>query len=248
VHPRREENPTVPSPETKVALGVVAAGAFGGVASLMFALVTQQPLGHALDNAAVIVLAMGAAPIGVYVIGNSDRREVMRCLTFAFLCGFAWRPVYEGGTVYVKTLAQQSGALRSAQQASQAARDLRGTTTATAGAAPARVAAVSEAAVKATSTLPSAATDAARDAVTETNLHAVSALAGAGRYQPSLTSQALAQIGVVAAQKGDSVSARQALVALDSIGSTARALPPVTRQLVLENRQAVLRAMVLGKR
>ncbi len=232
------------SRETQVAFGVLGAGALGGVASLLFAVVTGQLVGRAIDIAAVILLATGAAAIGVYVIGNSDRRDVMRCLSFAFLCGFAWRPVYEGGTVYVKTLAQQSGALKSAEQATSAAQQLAADTSGNPMSTPARVAAVTDAAVKAVNALPVAATDAARAEVAQATQTALSAVTRAGGTHPTVTSQALARIGLSAADNGDSVGARQALRALDSLQTTIHPAVGPIRAVMVENRRTMSAALL----
>jgi len=56
----------------------------------------------ALGVLASSALGTGAGFIGVYVIANSDTRSLLRCLGFALLCGFSWKPVYDGGEAIVK--------------------------------------------------------------------------------------------------------------------------------------------------
>ncbi len=82
------------------ALWIILGGAIGGGLSWLFTIAGGGHLGSLSTPQAVltsILLGAGAGFIGVYVVANSDRRDLMRCLAFAVLCGFAWRVVYEGG-------------------------------------------------------------------------------------------------------------------------------------------------------
>jgi hypothetical protein len=87
---------------TRQALGIVAGGAAGGGLSFLFTLAAGSGhLGTLTTLPAVlisIVLGAGSGFIGVYVFFFSMRKEAVRCLAFAVLCGFAWRVVYEAGT------------------------------------------------------------------------------------------------------------------------------------------------------
>ncbi len=85
---------------TRQALTIVGGGAVGGGLSWLFTIAGGGHLGNLSTLPAIltsIVLGAGAGFIGVYVVANSDRRDLVRCLAFAVLCGFAWRVVYEGG-------------------------------------------------------------------------------------------------------------------------------------------------------
>jgi hypothetical protein len=72
-----------------VAVWVAVAGSAGGLGSILFALVTDVPIGTVLRSVAVVILGMFAGLVGVYVLANSDRKDVVRCLVFTFLCGFS---------------------------------------------------------------------------------------------------------------------------------------------------------------
>ena len=227
-------------------LMVVGIGALGGVASLLFAVATGEPIASPLYCISVVLLAAGAAPIGVYVISNSDRRDLTRCLILAFLCGFAWRPVYEGGTVYIKTLSQQSDALKHAVSTRAAAGDFMRVTRDQPERSDERVEALTTSAVEAVKNLPDASPPAAKAQVSQATNEAVAAIQSISNARPSVASHALTTIGVSAAEKGDTLTARRALRALDALESQAGALPQPTRTVLLQNRAAL--AWALAKR
>ena len=83
---------------------VVMFGGIGGFLSWIYIITVGQPLLQTWWKAipASIVLGMGASFIGVYVIANSDTRALFRCLGFALLCGFSWKPVYDAGGALIK--------------------------------------------------------------------------------------------------------------------------------------------------
>ena len=60
-----------------VAVWVAVAGSAGGLGSILFALVTDVPIGTVLRSVAVVILGMFAGLVGVYVLANSDRRDVV---------------------------------------------------------------------------------------------------------------------------------------------------------------------------
>jgi hypothetical protein len=86
---------------TRQALAIVGGGAAGGALSFLFTLAGGGHLGNLTPVPAVlisIILGAGSGFIGVYVFFYSMRKEAVRCLAFAVLCGFGWRVVYEAGT------------------------------------------------------------------------------------------------------------------------------------------------------
>lgn len=82
---------------------VLLFGGAGGLLSWVYAQTVGQP--YAGSPWVVIpssfLLGMGAAYIGVYLLANSDRKDLLRCLGFALACGFAWKPVYEAGSALI---------------------------------------------------------------------------------------------------------------------------------------------------
>lgn len=85
---------------------VAAAGAVGGILSFFYASV-YAPLVNApwWTCFALPALGAGAGCIGVYVIANSDTRDLRRCLVFAMLCGIFPKPVFDAGSALVKQTA-----------------------------------------------------------------------------------------------------------------------------------------------
>lgn len=92
---------------------ILGAGAIGGFLSWVWAATLGKPLAGSpwLMIPASMVLGMGAAFLGVYLLANSDTRALMRCLAFAIACGFSWKPVYDAGDALVsqRTREQQEG-------------------------------------------------------------------------------------------------------------------------------------------
>ncbi len=80
-------------------------GGFGGLLSWVYSLATGETLLITPSWSAApaaIVLGIGASIIGVYLLANSDIQAVIRCLAFAALCGFAWKPIYDGGAALIQ--------------------------------------------------------------------------------------------------------------------------------------------------
>lgn len=79
------------------------AGGFGGFLSWVYTLAVGTPL--KVDGVVGVMISMllglGASLIGVYVLANSDRQALVRCLVFAMLCGFSWKPVFDAGTASI---------------------------------------------------------------------------------------------------------------------------------------------------
>jgi hypothetical protein len=80
--------------------GILGAGAFGGALSWLWSITLGAPLKLQPTVAAIasIILGAGASVIGVYLIANTDRKDIGRALAFAILCGFSWQIVYEAGS------------------------------------------------------------------------------------------------------------------------------------------------------
>lgn len=90
---------------------VILAGALGGLLSSIYGsyLGDKTHLATLARYAGSTALGMGAAFVGVFLLANSDITSLpalRRTLAFALVCGFAWRPVYEAGTAFVRQQVQ----------------------------------------------------------------------------------------------------------------------------------------------
>ena len=114
------------NPTIKEALWVAGAGAIGGLLGVLASFVLKQsfPAGLAVAFAAGPVLGGGAGLIGVYLVANSDRKELIRCLVFAMVCGIAWKPVFDAGIAVVTQRANVVTAERKAEQVWDVSGDL----------------------------------------------------------------------------------------------------------------------------
>lgn len=92
---------------------VLLFGALGGILCWIYSLSvgetlpfkTMHPLWAIISS---ISLGAGAGGIGIYVIFNSDSRDIRRFLFIALLCGFSWNPVYEAGGALINQKANQN--------------------------------------------------------------------------------------------------------------------------------------------
>ena len=82
---------------------IPAAGSAGGFCGVLASKVLDQPFpGGALWAwAAAPFLGALAGFVGVIMLANSDRRDLARCVAFAAVCGFAWKPVLDAVTALV---------------------------------------------------------------------------------------------------------------------------------------------------
>lgn len=104
---------------------VLLVGGAGGALSWLFTLAAGLPRVVTPWWAAAAIgipLGAGAAFVGVY-LANSSPAPPARCLAFALLCGFSWRPVLEAGSAVVAQKAQmQQARLAAAPLLERAAR------------------------------------------------------------------------------------------------------------------------------
>lgn len=85
-------------PETRTLLFVAIAGAVGGFTSWLLQWLAglapfQKPA--SLGIPALIVVGGVAAIFGVYLIANSNIKELPHTLVFALLCGVFWQPIFD---------------------------------------------------------------------------------------------------------------------------------------------------------
>ncbi|HEY0783221.1 MAG TPA: hypothetical protein VGE98_12250 [Thermoanaerobaculia bacterium] len=116
----------------RVFFGVLVAGAFGGFLAWAYSLRYGKPLDlgqPALAAALSILLGAGAAAIGVYIIANTDLRNVPKALAFSILCGFSWQIVYDAGSAAMTRTAAKDTVTESATRATAAARKVEASST-----------------------------------------------------------------------------------------------------------------------
>jgi len=220
---------------------VAGAGAAGGAASVLFALVTDVPIGAAIRTVAIVFLGTFAGLVGVYVLANSDRKDVVRCLVFAFLCGFSWKPLLEAGQVYVQTVTKQAGAVQQASKVDAETASLEKATSSDTTQLAATIRNVGASAEAANTKLPSVTTRAAREKVSASTTKAIDAIGTVGAKAPATASENLLTLGSAAAASGDTANARRAVLHLDRLAATA---PPLQRRLY-ESRAATLRGRLM---
>jgi len=82
---------------------VVACGAIGGLIAWLIA-AANSGLGIRWGFELAIALLAGAAAAGggVYLLANTDTKNVPRCIFFALFCGVCWQPIFESVKSMVK--------------------------------------------------------------------------------------------------------------------------------------------------
>lgn len=91
---------------------VLAAGAFGGLASWAYSVMAGTPLYTDKWSALplCVILGVAAAFVAVYMVTPTDLTQTGRLLGYALLCGIMWKPVIDGAAVILKqrTLVQDA--------------------------------------------------------------------------------------------------------------------------------------------
>jgi len=92
-------------------IGVVAgAGAVGGLIAWVLQATTGGrlfPFAWYASVPAALLLGGAAAGIGVFVLANTDLRQVGRAVFVAVLCGIGFKPVFKAGSDFLNgTLSQ----------------------------------------------------------------------------------------------------------------------------------------------
>jgi hypothetical protein len=83
--------------------GVLLAGSVGGFLSVLYAWLVKKELPRNIPMGLLCSAIAGAlaAPIGVFVLANSDTSDFRRCLIFAGICGFSWRSILEQASALI---------------------------------------------------------------------------------------------------------------------------------------------------
>jgi hypothetical protein len=205
------------------AIAIALAGGAGGLVSIVVDYLSHRVNTPFLDFPLTTIVGMGAAVIAIYFLTNTDRKDWMRCLAFAFVCGIGWKPVYEASGVYLKTRLAESTAVAHADKAQDAAASL--TEKSTPAQVTSALTSLTSSVVQAQNALPQVSTPAAQDKVEKTTADAVGAIERIATTQPAEASSSLALVGNSAVQRGDTTSARVALRALETIQLNPRLDP-----------------------
>jgi hypothetical protein len=84
---------------------VAIAGAVGGLTSWLLQWLAgiapfQKPASEGIP--ALIIVGGVAAVFGVYLLANSDLKQLPHTLAFALLCGVFWQPIFDAAKLYVQ--------------------------------------------------------------------------------------------------------------------------------------------------
>lgn len=89
---------------------VILAGLAGGLLASLFDWKTRQTKNEEMGyygTLSAAVCGAAAAPIGVFVLANSNPSDWVHCCLFGLICGFSWRGILEQAQTMVKSLSQQ---------------------------------------------------------------------------------------------------------------------------------------------
>ena len=213
-------------PEAKSLLYVAIAGAVGGFTSWLLQWLAglapfQKPASQGIP--ALIVVGGVAAVFGVYLLANSNIRELPHTLAFALLCGVFWQPIFDAAKLYV----QHSTTQRQASQQQSQTQDLA-----------AAVAGGDEAAVKnklddttnattdVLSKLPTEQDADLKRKVVEQSNQAVEMVGKGADKAPEATVANLQKIGETAVQSGQPEVASNVLIKLNTLKAQNPAIGP----------------------
>lgn len=216
---------------------VIIFGGIGGFLSWIYIITVGQPLPQTWWKAilASIALGMGAGFIGVYVIANSDTRALFRCLGFALLCGFSWKPVYDAGGALIKqttTRQAEQQVLSLSKTSEKLALDL---SKAPPELLPSKINETTKTTIDLLRALPKVDNPNIRSEVQSRAHEAVTAIKNVTTQNPEEAVKALTEIGTVAVETKEPQIANLTIQSLGAIGVEAkeskRIVPIVYRSL-----------------
>ena len=217
-------------PETRSLLYVAIAGAVGGLTSWLLQWLAglapfQRPAFEGIP--ALIVVGGVAAVFGVYLLANSDLKQMPHTLAFALLCGVFWQPIFEAARLYIQHSTTQYDAAQ--QQAGTAKLPAE-----IASADPATVKNKIESTTNATtellSKLPNVQDPDLKRQVVEQSNQAVEVVSKAADKAPDATVANLQKIGETAAQNGQPDVANHVLMKLDAMKAQNPTIAPQADQ------------------
>jgi hypothetical protein len=215
-------------PEARSLLYVAIAGAVGGFTSWLLQWLAglapfQKPASEGIP--ALIVVGGVAAVFGVYLLANSDIKQLPHTLAFALLCGVFWQPIFDAAKLYVQHSTTQI-------EASQQQTDTQKLAAVVASADPATVKNKIENTTNTTtellSKLPTEQDADLKRKVVEQSNQAVEQVSRAADKAPDATVANLQKIGETAVQNGQPEVASNVLVKLNTLKAQNPAMAPAT--------------------
>jgi len=87
-----------PPPSGQQAIITITGGALGGLCSVLYSLVTKQPLFDNIWLSALVSIPLGAfaALVIVFLSNKINRQNLVTLFVWAMVFGFIWRPVVDG--------------------------------------------------------------------------------------------------------------------------------------------------------
>jgi len=200
----------------KEVVQILIFGGIGGFLSWVYTVTMGKPIALIWYYAipASIFLGTGAAFVGVYVIAHSDTRAVMRCLGFALLCGFSWKPIYDAGSALVNQTFQQQeerGIVSLSGKSVKLAQELQKVST---DKLPEKIDEVAKATIQVVEGLPQIKTTNARRQVM-TNINGfINAIDGVASKKPREAVMAFKELGEASGKRGETEIANLAVTSL----------------------------------
>jgi hypothetical protein len=212
--------------ETRSLMYVAIAGSVGGLTSWLLQWLAglspfQKPAFQGIP--ALIIVGGVAAVFGVYLLANSDLKQLPHTLAFALLCGVFWQPIFEAAKLYVQHSTTQ-------RDASQQETDTKALAAVVASSDPATVKDKMENTTRTTtellSKLPTEQDADLKRKVVEQSNQAVELVSKGADKAPDATVANLQKIGETAVQNGQPEVASNVLATLNTLKAQNPAIAP----------------------
>jgi hypothetical protein len=213
-------------PEMRSLLSVAVAGAVGGFTSWLLQWLAglapfQKPA--SLGIPALIVVGGVAAVFGVYLIANSDIKELPHTLAFALLCGVFWQPIFDASKLYI----QHSVSVRQGSQQQNMTQNLAAVVASgNENAVKTKLDETTNATTEVLSSLSTVQDSELKQKLVEQSNQAVDQVSKASDKAPDATVENLQRIGEAAVQSGQPEVAGRVLSKLNAIKAQNPALAP----------------------
>ena len=213
-------------PEMRSLLLVAVAGAVGGFTSWLLQWLAglapfQKPA--SLGIPALIVVGGVAAVFGVYLIANSNIKELPHTLAFALLCGVFWQPIFDASKLYI----QHSVSVRQGSQQQNMTQNLAAVVASgNENAVKTKLDETTNATTEVLSSLSTVQDRELKQKLVEQSNEAVDQVSKASDKAPDATVENLQRIGEAAVQSGQPEVAGRVLSKLNAIKAQNPALAP----------------------
>ena len=213
-------------PEMRSLLLVAVAGAVGGFTSWLLQWLAglapfQKPA--SLGIPALIVVGGVAAVFGVYLIANSNIKELPHTLAFALLCGVFWQPIFDASKLYI----QHSVSVRQGSQQQNMTQNLAAVVASgNENAVKTKLDETTNATTEVLSSLSTVQDSELKQKLVEQSNQAVDQVSKASDKAPDATVENLQRIGEAAIQSGQPEVAGRVLSKLNAIKAQNPALAP----------------------